>query len=113
MRWSIGAAVIITLLKAFVVWALFRVTCAKRGDALRAGSVLTGASEFAFVLLPLAAGLGIVSATQGSLLSAIAAITLLLGPLFASLADVVLRRFAAPGRARGRRFRRREAARCW
>src|ERR1044072_7697240 len=89
----ITAAVIITLLKAFVVWALFRVTCAKRGDALRAGSVLTGASEFAFVLLPLAAGLGLVSQTQGSLLSAIAAITLLLGPLFASLADLVLRAF--------------------
>ena len=49
----IGAAVVITLLKAVVVWALFRVTCAKRGDALRAGSVLTGAGEFAFVLLPL------------------------------------------------------------
>ena len=92
----IGAAVVITLLKAFVVWALFRVTCAKRGDALRAGSVLTGASEFAFVLLPLAAGLGIVTATQGSLLSAIAAITLLLGPLFASLADYVLRRVVRP-----------------
>jgi monovalent cation:proton antiporter-2 (CPA2) family protein len=88
----LGAAVIVTLLKAGIVWALFRVTCAKRGDALRAGSVLTGASEFAFVLLPLAAALGIVSAAQGSLLSAIAAITLLIGPLFASLADLVLRR---------------------
>jgi monovalent cation:proton antiporter-2 (CPA2) family protein len=88
----LGAAVVITLLKAGIVWALFRVTCAKRGDALRAGSVLTGASEFAFVLLPLAASLGILSATQGSLLSAIAAITLLIGPLFASLTDLVLRR---------------------
>jgi len=92
----IGAAVVITLLKAIVVGGLFRATCAKRSDALRAGSVLTGASEFAFVLLPLAAGLGIVSAAQGSLLSAIAAMTLLLGPLFASLADVALRRFARP-----------------
>jgi glutathione-regulated potassium-efflux system protein KefB len=76
------------------VWVLFRVTCTRRGDALRARSVLTGASEFAFVLLPLASSLGIVSATQGSLLSAIAAITLLIGPLFASFSDVVLRRFA-------------------
>jgi Kef-type K+ transport system membrane component KefB/voltage-gated potassium channel Kch len=90
----LGAAVIITLLKALIVWLMFRVTCVKRGDALRAGSVLTGASEFAFVLLPLSATLGIVSAEQGSLLSAIAAITLLFGPLFASLSDVVLRRFA-------------------
>jgi len=93
----LGAAVAITLLKAGIVWALFRVTCAKRGDALRAGSVLTGASEFAFVLLPLAATLGIIGAEQGSLLSAIAAITLLFGPLFASLSDLVLRRFVRVG----------------
>ncbi|MBV8840082.1 MAG: cation:proton antiporter, partial [Alphaproteobacteria bacterium] len=90
----LGAAIVITLLKALIVWVLFRVTCTRRGDALRAGSVLTGASEFAFVLLPLSVALGIVSATQGSLLSAIAAITLLIGPLFANLSDVVLRRFA-------------------
>ena len=90
----VGAALVVTVLKALIVWVLFRVTCTRRGDALRAGSVLTGASEFAFVLLPLATGLGIVSATQGSILSAIAAITLLVGPLFASLSDVVLRRFA-------------------
>jgi glutathione-regulated potassium-efflux system protein KefB len=90
----LGAALVVTVLKALIVWVLFRVTCTRRGDALRAGSVLTGASEFAFVLLPLAAGLGIVSATQGSILSAIAAITLLVGPLFASLSDLLLRRFA-------------------
>src|SRR5216683_199109 len=36
------AAVIVTVLKAAIVWLLFRATC-MRGDALRAGSVLTGA----------------------------------------------------------------------
>jgi Kef-type K+ transport system membrane component KefB len=66
----IAAAIVITLLKAFIVWGLFRVTCTRRGDALRAGSVLTGAGEFAFVLLPLGATLGILSAEQGSLLPA-------------------------------------------
>src|SRR3989440_435792 len=90
----IAAAVIITLLKAGIVWALFRVTCTGRGDALRAGSVLTGAGEFAFVLLPLGTTLGILSANQGSLLSAIAAITLLLGPPFAEVTEQLLRRFA-------------------
>jgi glutathione-regulated potassium-efflux system protein KefB len=90
-----AAALVITLLKAIVVWALFRMTCAGRGDALRAGSVLTGAGEFAFVLLPLGVTLGLLSVTQGSLLSAIAAVTLLIGPPFATLTDVVLRRFAA------------------
>jgi glutathione-regulated potassium-efflux system protein KefB len=91
----IAAALVITLMKAFIVWALFRATCSGRGDALRAGSVLTGAGEFAFVLLPLGVTLGLLSVTQGSLLSAIAAVTLLIGPPFASLTDVVLRRFAA------------------
>jgi glutathione-regulated potassium-efflux system protein KefB len=91
----VAAALVITLMKAIVVWAMFRITCAGRGDALRAGSVLTGAGEFAFVLLPLGVTLGLLSATQGSLLSAIAAVTLLIGPPFATLTDVVLRRFAA------------------
>jgi len=90
----IAAAVIITLLKAGIVWLMFRATCAKRGEALLAGSVLTGAGEFAFVLFPLGRALGILSADQGSLLSAIAAITLLMGPPFAVLSDHVVRRFA-------------------
>jgi glutathione-regulated potassium-efflux system protein KefB len=90
----VAAAILITLLKAGIVWALFRVTCARRGEALQAGSVLTGAGEFAFVLFPLGVSLGILNANQGSLLSAIAAITLLIGPPFASLTEAVLRRLA-------------------
>ena len=90
----IAAGIVITLLKAGVVWALFRVTCTQSDDALRAGSVLTGAGEFAFVLLPLGVSLGILSTTQGSLLSAIAATTLLIAPPFATLTEVLLRRLA-------------------
>src|SRR6185369_16098055 len=75
-------------------WLMFRATCAKRGEALLAGSVLTGAGEFAFVLFPLGRALGTLSADQASLLSAIAAITLLIGPPFAVLSDHVVRRFA-------------------
>ena len=63
------------------------------------GSVLTGAGEFAFVLFPLGATLGILSASQGSLLTAIAAITMLLGPPVASLTE---RRCAAFARADAR-----------
>ena len=84
----VAAALVITLLKAVIVWLLFRATCAERGEALLAGSVLTGAGEFAFVLLPLGDALGMLSADQGSLLSAIAAVTLLIGPPFATLADL-------------------------
>jgi glutathione-regulated potassium-efflux system protein KefB len=90
----LAAALVITLLKAGIVWALFRVTCARRGEALQAGSVLTGAGEFAFVLFPLGVSLGILNPNQGSLLSAIAAVTLLIGPPFATLTEAVLRRLA-------------------
>jgi glutathione-regulated potassium-efflux system protein KefB len=90
------AAIIITLLKAAIVWLLFRATCSHRGDALRAGSVLTGAGEFAFVLIPLGASLGVLDARQASILTAIAAITMLLGPLVATLTDALLQRFTQP-----------------
>jgi monovalent cation:proton antiporter-2 (CPA2) family protein len=90
------AAVIITLLKATVVWLLFRATCSHRGDAFRAGSVLTGAGEFAFVLIPLGGSLGVLDASQASILTAVAAITMLLGPLVATLTDALLRRLAQP-----------------
>jgi glutathione-regulated potassium-efflux system protein KefB len=87
------AAVVITVLKAAVVWALFRTTCRHRGDGIRAGSVLTAAGEFAFVLIPLGGSLGVLDASQASILTAIAAVTMLLGPLVASLTEAVLPRF--------------------
>jgi glutathione-regulated potassium-efflux system protein KefB len=90
------AAVVITVLKAAIVWLLFRATCTHRGDALRAGSVLTGAGEFAFVLVPLGGSLGVLDARQASILTAIAAMTMLLGPLVATFTDAMLRRFAQP-----------------
>jgi glutathione-regulated potassium-efflux system protein KefB len=90
----LAAAFLITMLKAGIVWALFRATCVARGEALLAGSVLTGAGEFAFVLFPLGTALGILSTSQGSLLSAIAAVTLLIGPPFATLTDLAVRRLA-------------------
>jgi hypothetical protein len=48
----------------------------RRADALRAGSVLTAAGEFAFVLIPLGGSLGVLDARQASILTAIAAITI-------------------------------------
>jgi len=92
-----AAAVVITLLKAGIVAVLFRATCVNRGDSLRAGSVLTGAGEFAYVLIPFGITLGIMAAPEASLFSAIAAVTMLMGPPVASLTDTVLARI---GRAR-------------
>jgi voltage-gated potassium channel Kch len=53
--------------------------------------VLTGAGEFAFVLIPLGASLGILDQRAASVLTAVAAITMLLGPLVAALTDALLR----------------------
>ncbi|MBV8827445.1 MAG: cation:proton antiporter [Bradyrhizobiaceae bacterium] len=89
----LAAAVAITVIKAAIVWGLFGMTCVRRGDALRAGSILTGAGEFAFVLFPLGASLGVLDAEQRSVLTAIAAVTMLLGPPVAALSDVAIRRF--------------------
>jgi glutathione-regulated potassium-efflux system protein KefB len=90
----IAAALVLTALKAGIVYLLFRVGTCPRGEALRAGSVLTGAGEFAFVLIPLGAALAIFDAAQVSLLTAIAATTMLLGPPFAALTDYALRRWS-------------------
>jgi glutathione-regulated potassium-efflux system protein KefB len=87
-----AAAIVITLLKAGIVAVLFRATCVNRSDSLRAGSVLTGAGEFAYVLIPFGVTLGIMEAREASLFSAIAAVTMLMGPPVASLADTVLAR---------------------
>jgi glutathione-regulated potassium-efflux system protein KefB len=91
----LAAAIVLTAVKAAIVSLLFRATCSRR-DALRAGSVLTGAGEFAFVLLPLAVSLGALSGTEGSLVTAIAAATMLIGPPFAELTEATLRRFKQP-----------------
>ena len=92
----LAAAVVITVLKAAIVWLLFNATCVRRADALRAGSVLTAAGEFAFVLIPLGGSLGVLDVRQGSILTAIAAITMLLGPLVATFAETLLRRLNQP-----------------
>jgi glutathione-regulated potassium-efflux system protein KefB len=92
-----AAALAITVLKALVVWILFLPICATHRDALRAGSVLTAAGEFAFVLIPLGVSLGALSAAQGSLFAAIAAVTMLIGTPAASLTDALLNRLSRAG----------------
>jgi Kef-type K+ transport system membrane component KefB/voltage-gated potassium channel Kch len=96
LRLILAAAVIVTVLKAGLVWALFRATCPQPGDGWRAGSVLTGAGEFAYVLFPVAGALGILTPRQGSVLAAIAAMTMLMGPPVAALTQILLRRLARP-----------------
>jgi voltage-gated potassium channel Kch len=92
----LASAAAITILKLAVVWGLFRPTCSHHADALRAGSVLTGASEFAFVLLPVGATFAVLSAQQASILAAITAVTMLMGPPVAALTDIAMRKLVRP-----------------
>ena len=48
--------------------------------------------EFAFVLLPVALGLGLLEPAEAQLVTALAAITMLLGPIAATLLEKVLQR---------------------
>jgi glutathione-regulated potassium-efflux system protein KefB len=92
----VGIGLGIMLLKALVVWGLFRVTCSRREDSLRAGAVLTAAGEFAFVLLPLGGALAFLAPREVALLTAMAAVTMLLSAPLAGLVEVLLRRLAKP-----------------
>ena len=88
----LAAAVAISILKALIIWGLFMPQCTRHRDALQAGSVLTSAGEFAFVLIPLGVAIGALAPAQASLFSAIAATTMLLGPPIAALTAAVLAR---------------------
>jgi glutathione-regulated potassium-efflux system protein KefB len=88
----IGAAIAVTIVKAAVVGVLFRLTKSPRRDAAQAASILTAAGEFAFVLIPVGAALSILTVREAALLTAIAAITMLLGPPTATITDWLLKR---------------------
>ncbi|GJD50071.1 Glutathione-regulated potassium-efflux system protein KefC [Methylobacterium crusticola] len=85
------------LVKVALVAALFRLFGSSWLDGLRGAAVLAPAGEFAFVLLPVGQELGLIDREAGRLAIAIAAVTMLLGPLGAKALDTVLaRRAAAP-----------------
>ncbi len=88
----VAAALVVTMLKAGIIYVLFGPTCGRRADAIRAASVLTAAGEFAFVLFPIGVSLTLLSAREATLFAAIAAITMLLGPFAASLTEKILAR---------------------
>ncbi|GGF69457.1 potassium transporter TrkA [Azorhizobium oxalatiphilum] len=77
----LAGAVMITAIKFSVVFFLYRGVHRDLADGLRAGAVLMPAGEFAFVLFPLALSNGILDQEQASLLTATAAITMMIGPL--------------------------------
>jgi len=69
--------------KAIVVFGLLRLTGSATRGAIEAAGPLTPVGEFSFVVFPLAAHQGLMNAEQSSFLGAMAALTMLAGPLFA------------------------------
>ncbi len=80
-----------------------------RGTALRSAALLAPAGEFAFVLVPMAGALAILDAQAASLASALAALTMVLGPITAKAIGSGLNAATPPAGAgiRPRELRRR------
>jgi monovalent cation:proton antiporter-2 (CPA2) family protein len=88
---NLGYVIALTL---GLIVAKFLVTCligliekAPASSYLRASSILTPAGEFSFVILPLAASLGILTEAENRTFMAVAAFSMLLGPLVSKAID--------------------------
>ncbi|MDF3060255.1 MAG: potassium efflux system protein [Microvirga sp.] len=78
--------------KIAIIAFLLRAFGSPRTDALRGGAVLAMAGEFAFVLLPVAAALGLLTGAMTQFVTALAALTMLVAPLAAKVLDLALAR---------------------
>ncbi|KPF66426.1 potassium transporter TrkA [Bosea sp. AAP35] len=81
------AAPLLVLFKIAIAAAILRASCSSTTEAIRAGALLSPAGEFAFVLLPLGVSLGLLNASQGAIVTALAALSMLIGPVLAKLID--------------------------
>lgn len=88
------AMLVVCVVKTAVVYGVFRADRIGKRDALRAGLLMIPAGEFAFVLFPLSLDTGIFQRDQSDLLIALAALTMMAGPMLFAGIDVLLRRLA-------------------
>ena len=86
------AAPVVLLGKTLLITVLSRLFGASWRDGLRSGTILCTAGEFAFVLLPVATGLGLMSPAEAQPVTALAAITMLLGPILSTVVEKLLSR---------------------
>ncbi|WP_296712939.1 monovalent cation:proton antiporter-2 (CPA2) family protein [Rhodoblastus sp.] len=84
-----GAALAILCAKMAIVFVLFRLTGSTSRESLSAAGILTPAGEFSFAIFPLAAAAHLMPQADSSLLSALAAITMVAGPFFAKGAEYI------------------------
>lgn len=73
----------LVLLKIAIAAAILRASCSSTAEAIRAGALLSPAGEFAFVLFPLAGSLALLTPDQAAMATALAALTMLVGPVVA------------------------------
>ncbi|MFO1147691.1 MAG: monovalent cation:proton antiporter-2 (CPA2) family protein [Alsobacter sp.] len=66
-----------------------------RSDALRSAALLAPAGEFSFVLLPMAGAMAIFTPAQAATGTALAALTMVVGPIVAKLVEMALERAEA------------------
>lgn len=90
------ATLVVVGSKIAIIAGLFRRSGSSWPDGLRAGALLSPAGEFSFVLLPLAANLRLLADLSAQALMAVAALTMLVGPLVAKALDVALDRARPP-----------------
>lgn len=90
------ATVAVLAVKIVIVTLLFRAFRSPWRDAVRGGALLAPAGEFAFVLLPLGASLAVLSGVSAQFLTALAALTMFVGPLTAKGIDLALARIREP-----------------
>jgi monovalent cation:proton antiporter-2 (CPA2) family protein len=97
-RWPelLGATLAVLGAKTFIVTVVLRAFGSPWRDGVRAAVLLSPAGEFAFVLLPLAAGFALIDPPSMQFATALAALTMLLGPVAAKLLDMGLERMRAP-----------------
>lgn len=86
----LGGALLIVSLKGGLTFLLLRVARLGVSDAARAAVLLATIGEFSFVIVPLAAGLGMITGKQASILAAIAALTMFLVPLLVKALEPLL-----------------------
>jgi monovalent cation:proton antiporter-2 (CPA2) family protein len=85
------AAPAVILGKTLLIAVLCRLFGSTWRDGLRSGALLCTAGEFAFVLLPVAAGLGLMGPEISQPVTALAALTMLLGPIISTLLEKSLK----------------------
>ncbi len=86
----------IIMLKSVIVYGLMRVSRSSHCESLSAAGVLTPAGEFSFVLFPLAASVKLLPNETANLLAALAALTMIAGPLVAKAIETLAERTRGP-----------------